>query len=59
MDWTVVIVVAAVVGVLGTVAAVLWWRLVNKKIPYQDAHGAGRREDVVIIRDEGPSGRTP
>lgn len=59
MDWTVVIVVAAVVGVLGTAAAVLWWRLVNKKIPYQDAHAKGRHEEVVIIRDDGQTDRTP
>jgi hypothetical protein len=53
MDWTVVIVVAAVVGVLGTVAAVLWWRLVNTSAPYRDEEGKPiRKDEAVVIRDE-------
>jgi hypothetical protein len=55
MDWNMAIAVTAVVGVLGTLAAILWWRLAFKRIPYKD--DASRRtppsnQNVVIIRDE-------
>lgn len=56
MDWTIVIAVSAIVGVLGTVAAVLWWRLVRSTAPYGDEGrpGAGRAGDehVVVIRED-------
>jgi hypothetical protein len=54
MNWSVAITVAAVVGILGSVAAVLWWRLANKQAPYRDSAGSKPRDrdNVVIIRDE-------
>lgn len=55
MDWTIVIAVSAIVGVLGTGAAVLWWRLVRTTAPYGDegSSGGGAREDqVVVIKDD-------
>lgn len=61
MDWSIVIGVIIAVGVLGTIAAISWWRLANKAAPYEKPRGGAGRgspSDVVIIREErGPDAR--
>ncbi|MBC7835971.1 MAG: hypothetical protein H7Y88_12860 [Phycisphaerales bacterium] len=60
MNWTIVIIVVLVVLVLGSLAAVAWWNLVNRVVPYADQRkvsdgkraGVREREEVVVIRDE-------
>jgi hypothetical protein len=59
MDWSIALGVTAVVGVLGALAAVLWWRLAFKRIPYKDdvaRRSAPIEHNVVIIRDDPDSG---
>jgi hypothetical protein len=57
MNWTVALVVAFLVVVLGGVAARLWWNLAHKAAPYGDERGGrrgGRREqdNVVVIKED-------
>ncbi len=55
MDWTVALVVAFLVVVLGGVAARLWWNLAHKAAPYGDERRGGSRaeaDNVVVIKDD-------
>ena len=61
MNWNIALGVTAVVGILGAIAAVLWWRLAFKHIPYKDdvaRRSAPADQNVVIIRDDETKGGT-
>lgn len=54
MNWNIAIGVTVVVGLLGAIAAILWWRLANKAAPYSDSPTPSKKssEEVVVIKTE-------